>query len=269
MNKKSVLWKFILIIGLVIVGITIYQNYFYIYLLVTNAPTSPTGKPVYNMEIYKIDPETTLPSLHAGRTDVFMVTHENPIYDNVPALEPHSSFPWNQEDSISVANAFHKFVWKEPLDNWKLYSAAFTIPQCKDISRINSAGFQFYQRQKNLYYLFHNVDINLEYGYIYASDSNGYYTGRWKDLDLDKVTVNSVDKALLIAEQNGGQEARTSLQDSKSCHISIFYSPRPLFGQSWSTWGWEITYWVNNGNSLVYGIIIDPYTGRYKILNTK
>jgi hypothetical protein len=269
MNKRSVLSRTILIIGLAIAVIAAYQNYFYIYLLAANAPNYPTGKPADNMEIYQIDPETILTSLDQGKTDAFMIAQKNPIYDDVPALEPHSSFPWNQQESLTVANAFHQFIWNESLDKWHLYSAGFTIPQCKDISRINSVGFQFYQRQKNWHYLFHNVDINLEYGYIYASDNNGHYTGHWKDLDLDTVRVNSVDKALLIAERNGGQETRATVKDNEKCHISIYYSPFPLSDKSWLAWGWEVTYWIDSGNSLVYGIIIDPHTGRYRILNSK
>ena len=267
MNKKSLLSRTILVIGLAIALITIYQNYFYIYLLVTNAPSYPTRKPVDNMEIYQIDPETILTSLNHGKTDVFMIAQKNPIYDDVPALEPHSSFPWNQQDSLRVADAFHQFVWKESLENWHLYSAGFTIPQCRDISRINGVGFQFYQRQKNWYYLIHNIDINLEYGYMYGSDNNGHYTDRWKDIDLNKVTVNSADKALLIAEQNGGQEARVRVKNDQKCHISISFSPHVLFDRSWSGWGWEVTYWINDGASLIYGIIIDPFNGRYKVLN--
>ncbi len=269
MNKKTIISRVILVIGITVIGIIVYKNYFYFYLLLSDTPKYPTGQPLENMDVYKIDPETISTSLDQGKTDVFMSTDKNPIYDNVPPLDrPGSSF-LVQGDYQKIVNALHQFVWKESLKDWHLYSTGLAIAQCKDISQVNSVGFQFYQRQSDWYYVVHAMTIDLEYGYVYAGDNNGHYTGQWKDIDLNNVMVNSFDKAMLIAEQNGGEEARLAVKEDQKCTISINLSPQALFDSSWPGWGWEITYWTDDGASLLFGIIIDPYTGNYKILKSK
>jgi hypothetical protein len=265
MRKKTVIWSVTLTIGIVIAAIALFKTSFYVYLL-WNAPKYPTGLPMQNMVIYKIDPETTLNSLDQGKTDAFMTALENPVYNNVPSLGPPGSFTWNQENYLNVAGALHKFIWKESLENWYLYSEGFSILQCGDISRIDGAGFEFYQRQNNWYYMIHDMSIDLQYGYVYAGDHNSYYTGTWKDIDLGKVEINSPEKALTIAEENGGQEARLTIKDGLECNIDITLQPN-VFDHS--NWSWQIVYQTDNGTLRIYGITIDPYTGKYEILPSK
>lgn len=267
MKKKTII-KIAIAVTFIIVGyIAISNNYInYIYLLLSDADKYPTGKTLDNMVVYKFDPETILQSLDQGDTDVFMTALKNPIYDSVPPLDPQSSFSWNQEDFLKVANNLHQFVWKQSLDEWHLYSADVVIPQCNDLSRYSSAGFQYYNRQEDWYFEIHNMNIDLEYGFVYAGDNNDYYTGQWKDINLDIVTVNNSAKALMIAEENGGQETRMAMDVEKKCHILISISPHSIYNRSWFGWGWEVTYWGNEGASLAYGITIDPYSGKYEVI---
>jgi len=266
MSKRTVVLPLVLLFGIIAAGLAINRNYFYVYLLAVSAPKYPTGEIIDNLVVYQIDPETILTSLEEGNSSVFLPATKNPIYEDVAPLTPISFFRWSQEDSLQVANALHQFVWGEPLNDWRLYSAGFTIPQCKDITKINGAGFRHYQRQKDWYFVVHDINIDLEYGYVYAGDNNGYYTGKWEDIDVSQSAVKSADQALHIAEDNGGEEARLVLSDDQECHISIFLSPHALFDRTWDGWGWEVTYWTKDGSLLLYGIIIDPYTGKYEIL---
>lgn len=245
-------------------ALAINSNYVYLSLLLTNTQKYPTGLPLENMVIYQFDPQTVLTSLDQGKTDVFVSAQKNPIYDDVQPLAQVASFDWSQEDSFRVANAFHQFVWKESLAQWYLYSLSFTIPQCDDVSRISGVGFKFYKRQPNWYYLIHNINLDLEYGFVYAGDNNGYYTGGWKDVDLIKSTVTTFDKALLIAEERGGQDARLALNSNQKCHIIAQY---PIGTYVPSKLVWDITYWVNDGTSSIYKIEIDPFTSDYEIIS--
>jgi hypothetical protein len=258
MSKKTAILTLILVFCLIIVGIILYEASIYM-----NASKYPTGKPFDNLVIYKIDPETILNSLESNKTEVFAPATSNPLYDDVPLLWPAGSLTWNQKDYINIANALHKYVWEDSLENWHPYSESYSISQCIDVSRINAAYFQFYNRQKNWYYLVHAMTIDSEYGYVYAGDNDSYYTGKWKDIDIDSAVVNNADKALLVAEQNGGQDIRLTMRDDKECHISISLEP---FAFERPDWGWRITYWL--GSSPILITDIDPYTGEHKTLNS-
>jgi hypothetical protein len=263
MHRNTKLW----IIAVLALGVgmafSINNNYVYLSLLLTNTEKYPTGLPLENMVIYQFDPQTVLISLDQGKTDVFFSAQKNPLYDDVQPLAPISSFAWSQEDSLRVANALHQLIWKEPLEQWHLYSLGFTIPQCNDISRINGAGFQFYKRQPQWYYLVHDINLDLQYGYIYAGDHDGHYTGRWKDIGLANSKVNTFDKALQIAEENGGKNARLALNGNQKCYISIQY---PIGTYVPSKWVWDITYRITDRTSSIFKILIDPFTSDYDIL---
>jgi hypothetical protein len=257
MHRSTKIWIIAVLVMAVVMAFAINSNYSYLFLLLTNTGKYPTGLPLENMVIYQFDPQTVLISLDQGKTDAFFTAQKNPIYDDVQPLAPVASFAWSQEDSLRVANAIHQIIWKESLEQWHLYSLGFRIPQCNDISRINGAGFQFYKRQPKWYYLIHDINLDLEYGYVYAGDNNGHYTGRWKDIDLATSTVNTFDKALQIAEEKGGQDARLALNGNQKCSISIQY---PIGTYVPSKRVWDITYWIDDGASSIYKILIDPFT---------
>ena len=264
MLRNTKLWVIAVSVMAVVIALAINSNYVYLSLLLTNTEKYPTALPLENMVIYQFDPQTVLILLEQGKTDVFLTAPKNPIYDDVQPLTPIAAFSWSQEDSLKVANALHQFIWKESLEQWHLYSLGFTIPQCNDISRINGAGFQFYKRQPKWYFLVHRIDLDLEYGYVYAGDNDGNYTGRWKDIDLANSQVNTFDKALQIAEENGGKDARLALNSNQKCHISIQY---PIGTYVPSKRVWDITYWVDDGASrAIYKILVDPFTSNYEIL---
>ncbi len=262
MIKKISIPTFITITVLVIGAFLFNTYHFYTYLLLTNTREYPTGWPAENLVVYKINPGTILASLDEGKTDVFIPAPENPIYDNVPPLELSSPLSWNQEDFLKVAGALHQYVWKESLNSFHLYSMSFTTPRCKDISQLDGAGFKFYQRRENWYYLVHDINIDLQLGYVYAGDTNGYYTGRWKDIDLDQAAIHTAGQALLIAEQNGGRAARLAVRESQECQASVDFPPSAY---EHTDWKWEVTYWINHGTSVLFKIAIDPFSGNYEI----
>ena len=153
--------------------------------------------------------------------------------------------------------------------------AYFRINQCQDIfGRIDNASLSFYQRREGWNYV-HGFWINPLYGYVEAGSEYSYLKGwaaNWKSLELDKIKINSVETALLAAEENGGREARSSVKNE--CRITLLLAPDRLKYDFLSHpftqygWGWSVIYWPNESNAdPIFEITIDPYTGKYEILN--
>lgn len=250
----------VIVLAAAFVLIFAHKVYLYVYVL-SEAPEYPSAL-MYDMVIYSFDPETILTSIDSGRSDMFVPALTNPIDDaDIVELWSPGTFAWGPDDYLKIANALNQNTWNEPLKNWELSMASFDILQCKDVSRIDFASIGFYQRQGNWHYLVHNMKIDSGYGLVYAGNDNGYYTGMWKDFDSDSALVGTATDALLIAEQNGGKEARLAMKDDTECRIDIFLAP---FVIDQENWGWRVIY--ERGMSFVYGIVIDPYTGKYKTL---
>jgi len=203
---------------------------------------------------YKINPERILMSLDLGEENVFtpeIATPENPIFEQ--------PFSWHQADYLKIASALHQFAWKEPLNDWNLYSMHFNTA-CRD----NPDGFGFgefvyfkiipYKIWLKDYEV-QGLQIAPQYGNV-GSGGSEYYPGPlfggWKSIDLDKVKVTA-EEALRIGEENGGQAARLSVQNN--CTIRV-----RLSGYS----GWWVRITENDTASEVFSLEIDPYTGKIK-----
>jgi hypothetical protein len=201
---------------------------------------------------YKINPKTVLADLDRGQTDVFMpevATPEAPLLDG--------SISWHQADYMKVAKALFEFEWREPMYGWRLFSMGFDAT-CRD----DPAGFdssQFYYFTTIVYddgekgNIGRQVLITPQYGHVIAG-GNAYYPYKWpgwRSLDLDKVVITAED-ALRIAEENGGREARLSVQNK--CKIRLGLSDD-------FTWSVLISKDVNVGGGYIFKIEIDPYTG--------
>ena len=80
----------------------------------------------------------------------------------------------------------------------------------------------------------------------------GSLFGRWKSIDLANIKITA-EEALRIAEANGGQAARTSVQNN--CRVRV-----RLSGYS----GWLVRITENDSASEVFSLEIDPSTGKIK-----
>ena len=221
---------------------------------------------------YTIDPQTILASLDRGETDVFQPAPPEPE-GAWPILWPSGSFVWGQENYLKIADALHQVVWKEALENWHLIRASFQISQCQDIfGRIDSANLSFFQREGDRNDV-HGFWINPMQGNVTAGNQYSHrsgWTSKWETIDLGIIKINSVDAALLVAEENGGENAR--FEAKNECRISLLLAPDRLENEFLSDpfsrygWGWSVIYWPNEANAdPIFSITIDPYTGKYEI----
>jgi hypothetical protein len=262
MNKKTIAWIAIALL-LSIVVIFIGLRRFYI-------PDYPEGV-LYDKVTYVIDPQTILTSLDRGETDVFLPAPPEPE-GSWPIIWPPGSFVWNEQSFKKVADALHQLVWQEPLQNWQLIRASYQINQCQEIfGGIDSASLSFFQNEGGQNVV-HGFWINPMYGNVTAGNQYSQRMGwsHWETIDPDKMKISNVDAALLVAEENGGKEIRSSLKNK--CKITLLLAPdrykynfltHPLNRYGW---GWNVIYWSNQSNSdPLFSIVIDPYTGGFKI----
>lgn len=239
-------------------------------------PEYPTEE-LDNVVFYLIDPNNILESLDRGETDVFAAISFDS--DDTAVLEwPASSFAFDHNDLMKVVHALHQFVWDESLEDWQLIRASFLMDQCQDIAGgFDYASMLYYKRKSDTSddkYIVHGLKVDLRNGEVSAGERSFDYTGKWKGLELDKVAINSADHALSIAENEGGEKVRLAVQENCN-RIDIFLAherfeydilSRPFNRYDY---GWDITYWADDGSSLIFEIVIEPLTGKYRVVESK
>jgi hypothetical protein len=253
-NKSSAIALLILFgIALVIsVAVTVYYAY-----IITEHGTHlyPEGPASYfNTGEYAINPKTILADLDQ-KNKVF-----TPIITPVEVPLPTGSFPWRQSDYLKIATQVHTLVWKESLENWKLYELHFDTG-CHD----NPNGFdsgeatyfkpieingqqQYTARGIGVYPLFRQVAWGGETTFPH------YWLLDWNAYDLEKLKIRA-DDALEMAEKKGGKESR--LKVNNTCSLSV-----NLLSDGW----WHVKYFDKGGMN-IFSMTIDPYTGKYNISN--
>jgi hypothetical protein len=198
---------------------------------------------------YKINPDTILVSLDRGKTDVFVQEFAIPI---APLLE--TSVSWSQSDYLKITNAVFQSAWKETFDHWNLLSMIFQSA-CQD----NPNGFEtsdihfFKPVEETSDYTTREVLINPKYGLV--SFGGGvdfpYQRSGWKSINLNSLLITA-DKALKIAEENGGEHFRLAAQNE--CSISLILNLE-------ADDNWNVEYQKNDGLSN-WKIQINPFTDR-------
>ncbi|HEU0293868.1 MAG TPA: hypothetical protein VFR47_14095 [Anaerolineales bacterium] len=227
----------------------------------------PTGA-VDSVVVYAINPETILASIGSDETELFMPLPSETETDTSQWLA--KSYYWNDKEFMKVANALHQFVWNESLEKWSLYKAHYRIFQCQDeSSRFEAADFIYFRRYDN-YYLVHTIWINPFNGEVGTGYTNYEYTGKRKAIDFDKADIKNASAALKLSEDNGGRDAQ--LKDINGCSVDISLAPYAFKHNflpipfSRTDWGWHAVY-TNDNSEIIFEIVIDPYTGRYKTAN--
>ncbi|MGA7194273.1 MAG: hypothetical protein WBW94_11645 [Anaerolineales bacterium] len=205
----------------------------------------------HDMGGYEINPETILESLNRGETNVFMpelATPEAPIYEG--------SLAWHQSDYLKIAGALDQFVWKDNLKDWSLYGVDFYADCQNNPNGFTLGDFIFFKSvfyDGEITYTAREIQITPQYRDVAWGGGTAFPRPilGWDSVNLSNFKFNA-DDALLIAEENGGKEARVSVQNM--CRVIV--------GISGYT-GWEVYYDGNNGSpSFLFKIQIDPYTGK-------
>jgi hypothetical protein len=203
--------------------------------------------------LFRIDSGMILTSLNQGDTDVFLPdtrSMDDRLDGPILYIEP---IRWGQSDHLKLVNTLNQYVWKDSLDNWKLFSIIF-LTDCQDnLSGLQRGDFRYF---KTTLYGGKITDTWREFEtapqYLFVAWGGGAkfahpLFGR-KNIDLRRLMVTAED-ALKIAEEHGGRDARLRAQNQ--CDIYLSLAPEGLKK------GW----WISYNTSDNFEIQIDPYTG--------
>lgn len=255
MKKNLTLWVIILLLTATSVIVVVsalnifswveYSDYDY-----------PTSSLMTERGGFIINPETILESLKNGETDVF-VPNMVRADGELPNVVYEKPIVWTQEEHLSIAEAVSQFNWKDTLRDWDLYEMGFIL-NCRE----NLNGFE----QSYMTYFKEISDENGDKAYtvrsiaIVPKSTYVEWGGGaefsiplfgWKNIDQDRLRINA-EKALTIAEENGGRNAR--LRFNNECRVRVFLEPQ-MYPD-----GWQIWYEVGGRSQLK--ITIDPFTGK-------
>lgn len=210
---------------------------------------------------YSFNSSTILNSLKQGSSGVFT------SFDKTPqpmAYIPRVTILWTQADYLRVAQAIQQSVWNEPLEALSLSDAIFTL-DCSDIEQsvFSMAAFTFYKMVQK-----EGVETRIQYiiriipseNYVRTSRAEYYPNARvLEPTELGQYPITA-EKALKIAEENGGAQKRSD--HNNSCMINEIIN-----GSYW----WTVIYHTRDEYSwnTAYEITINPQTGSFKVTRPK
>lgn len=204
---------------------------------------------------YAIDSDSILESLDQDATDVFQRT--NSSLETEP-YEPKylSPLSWTQSDYLDIASALHQYVWNEVVENWHLYSMGFFGDCRHEPFGFDVVSFTYFKAVESQRYAVHKIEIVPLSGYVNWGGGNEYPRPLfgWKSINLEKLNVTA-GEALQIAEENGGQTARTKVINNCTIYVGISSNSKI----------WAVRY-SRQGTSFIFEANVDPSTGDYKIV---
>ncbi|MFT3894921.1 MAG: hypothetical protein QM730_25100 [Anaerolineales bacterium] len=207
-----------------------------------------TSRRVVSEHHYTIKSDTILQSLTNNEEGIFTPSDSDIGLENAYP-DPIS---WNQSDYLKIANTFHRFIWKEPLDDWQLNSMSFTL-LCNEVGNgFLQASFSYLRKNSSSQdsETEHQIDIyprrKLINTWEFAYDSSFL---KLTSTDQTKIKV-AAEEALMTAENNGGSENRSAMNND--CEISVGLSQNTV-----NQFEWKILY-----SPEIFSITVDPFTGR-------
>lgn len=98
------------------------------------------------------------------------------------------------------------------------------------------------------------IDIDPRHNFVHVSETK--YSPKLidsKTIDIAQLKI-SADRALQIAESNGGEEKRASVKNACSISLLLTLDRR-------DRWQWRVYYSRHDDRTLFFDIQIDPHTG--------
>lgn len=255
----------ILLILTILVGVLFCAFYVMVQSSIEQAVRYPLKSSYEETGKYQIDPETILKFLDQGKTDIFKPLVVISESDTTYTPSPVGLYSWHQSDYLKIASALHQFVWNDNLENWHLYRMSFSRGCQDDPAGFNSGEITYFKAIHGPFnYTTHVMDIYPVGGGVSWGGGANFPRplSGWKSIDVKKLEVNA-DEVLQMAEENGGRDARLKVENV--CEIDVILSPNTDSGNVW-----RVTYFSDllpTGNSIIFKMHADPYTGEYKILN--
>jgi hypothetical protein len=188
----------------------------------------------YSIGSATIDSATLLDDVKNGK---------EPFLKNIQADLPEditfvTTIGWSQNDYLEIVEALHREIWKDNPRDWHLYRIVFQT-SCENLAgKFEYADFYYFQEVKRdgrIMYEVRNILIEPEYGYIACGGDTFYprpFIDRWDKIDLEMITKFPAEKALALAEQQGGSNIRMGVENACWIHVSLW------------PWGYEYNDWM-------------------------
>lgn len=205
---------------------------------------------------YVIQPETLLDALAHEDTSAFVAISEQDVERPAPPTDFFVN--WTQADYFYIVDAFYRLILQDTLVDWQVNSMGFSL-RCIDIEAGLQDGifgfFKIVRNEDNQEILITRyIEIAPRHKLVLLWEREFYpYVITRSSIDLTQIKFDS-ERVLEIAEDNGGQEKRLSLQNA--CSIRTSLSP-----DSAQYRGWSVVYTPSDNRTSGFHIIVDPFTG--------
>lgn len=211
-----------------------------------------------NVGNFKINPDTFLQAIRNNSTNIYLPDNRSieELDFTVPELY-ENLVQWSQNDYLEITKSLNKHVWHDNLDDWLLYRMIFGT-RCQD----NPSGFEngtltYYKtifRNNQIRYTTRDMIASPKYMSIIWGGGTEYPHPLfgWKNIDLNKIKITAED-ALRIAEENGGQETRLSVQNKCDIHVILLRGNYD---------GWLVYYNNRLGSTNGFEVRINYTTGK-------
>jgi hypothetical protein len=207
-------------------------------------------------QYYTIEPASLLDSLKHGEM-AFTPVSQRPEF--IP-FDQQITVNWHQADYFYIANALYEGVLGKTLLGWQLSSMDFDLPCSQIQNGFQNGRFSFFsvvREDDQGLRLTRFIVIDPRDNFVHVSEEK--YSPNLIDLksiDMAQLKI-SADRALQIAESNGGEEKRASVNDA--CDISL-----QLILDQRNRWQWKVYYSRWDDRTSFFEILIDPFTGEIR-----
>ncbi len=206
-------------------------------------------------QYYSIDARSIVAQLESSEADKNALFFPEPESIAISPRFGKTEAQWSEGDFYLVAEAMHQHEWGEGLSTWFPYTQLHFY-HCQDLKEgPYGVNFTFYKNQGDSRFVSY-IDLDPSVNLIRTRHTE--YSSRvseWDMMEFDKML--SVNGALKIAEQAGGEEVRGSLNNL--CDLTVHYYwasantyPHPI---------WRVTYDSTDQDRTVVSYDIHAYTG--------
>jgi hypothetical protein len=208
---------------------------------------------------YTINPDTIIDALQYNQSDIFTKQTMTPSAESSVSVEP---VEWSQEDYYRIAQALHEFVWNDSISNWKINQVLYRMDCENTHNGPQMAHFRLFRialvRDEETR-IVHEISIRpLENSVEWVESEFFPIVEQWESFEWKQFKTTASD-AIQIAEENGGYEARYSVDNQCVIFIS---APRTQDNDNW-----RVSYSADRDIEDIFIINIDTFTGEYKIIN--
>lgn len=188
------------------------------------------------------------------------------LLPELPSKNPESISnlqPWHLEDYLIIAEAFHKTILGESLEDWDL-SQIDSVCDCKFYDKgyefNNFIFFKEFTEINNSYRSVHLINIVPTENYINITEEEYFPIKKnWKPIKYKDIKI-SPESALLIAEKAGGEGYRINNRNDCRIHITLKTDEENRIK-------WQLTYRTKNNRKIEkFQILVNILNGNYEII---